>query len=296
MQPMLSPQDYRDVLVLSRQRSLKRAAAILAVDPSTAGRRLESIEARFGAPVFLRTRRGLEPTAEGARVVEAAAKIEEIELAFERELLARDPAKSGGLTITAAEWGVPLLTPIVVDLARSHPAIPLRLRIENQAVDLTRREADVALRVGRPTEAALAGRRIGVARYGLYAARDYLARSSRPRSLADLAAHEFSAFDHKHLRAENARWQAKLAGDARTVVVTNSMLSLVEAVRSGAGIAALPCVLADSHANLERVLPALATTERDLWIVFHRDLGKSRGVRAIVDALVAKIRPIFASR
>jgi len=291
---MLGPQDFRDVLIISREGSLKAAAIVLEIDASTMGRRLESIEARFGARLFMRTGRRLEPTPDAASVVAAAGKIEAVELAFQREMLAREPASVNRLTITCAEWGVPLLTPILVEVAARHSELRLHLRIENRALDLVRREADLALRIGRPVEKALVGRRIGVVRYGLYAAASYLEAHPPPRTVDDLEGHVFCALDHSVSRAPNVRWQAKLARDARLILQTNSMLSLVESVRAGGGLAVLPRVLGDVQPELVRVLPVVASVERDLWLVLHRDLRRSRAIRTVVDELVSGIRPLFA--
>lgn len=288
---MLEPQDFRDVLVIARERSLKHAARVLAVDPSTMGRRLDGIEQRFGARLFLRTAQGFDLTPEGNDVMRAAEKMEDVRLAFERELVAKDPTRAS-LTVTSAEWGIPVLTPVLLALGRRHPDVQLRLRVDNRALDLARREADLALRVGRPIEASLTGKRVGIATYGLYGATSYLARRP-PRALADLAQHPFVSLDETFAQAPHVRWQQQVAGDARVVLRTNSMLALVEAVRAGAGLGTLPTVIADRHTDVRRVLPELASIERDLWLVFHRDLQRSRTLRAIVDDLVAAIRPLF---
>ena len=291
---MLEPQDFRDVLVIARERSLKAAAGVLGMDPSTMGRRLDAIEGRMGSRLFLRTARGFELTPEGLEVFAAAEKLEAVQLDFERTLLARGPHGARGLTITAAEWSVSLLTPILAGLAREHPDTPLRLRVDNRALDLARREADVALRVGKPSEEALVGRRAGVVTYGLHASASYLRRNPPPRGASDVRRHVFCAMDGEYARTPHVAWQTALARDARTVFRTNSMLALVEAVRSGAGLATLPCALAEPVPELRRVLPELAAIERDLWLVFHRDLRSSRGLRALVDALLARVKPLFA--
>lgn len=287
---MLEPQDFRDVLVIARERSLKAAATVLSVDPSTMGRRLEGIEGRFGSRLFLRTARGFEATAEGLEVVATAEKMESLQLDFERNALARG---ARGLTITAAEWSVTLLTPILAELALVHPEMPLRLRVDSRALDLARREADIALRLGKPTEETLVGRRAGVVLYGLYGSASYLRRSPAPRDADDARRHTFCSMDADFARTPHVAWQTALAGGARTVLRTNSMLALVEAVRSGAGLATLPCTLAEKHPELRRVLPHLGSVERDLWLVFHRDLRASPGLRPLVDALLARVKPLF---
>lgn len=291
---MLDPQDYRDVLLIARARSLKGAAVASSVDPSTMGRRLDSIEARFGARLFLRSARGFEPTPDAIEVIALAEKMDALRIEFERALLARRAQGPNSLTITSAEWGAPMLTPIVAELAKAHPETQLVLRIENRTLDLTRREADIALRIGKPAEDTLAGRRVGVVAYGLYASVDYLAQHPAPRDIGEASRHLFCSLGDDLARTPHVRWQAAIARDARVVVRTNSMLALLEAVRIGAGLATLPCSLAERSPELRRVLPELASVERDLWIVFHRDLRASRGVRKIVDALVARVKPLFA--
>jgi DNA-binding transcriptional LysR family regulator len=175
----------------------------------------------------------------------------------------------------------------------AHPLIPLRLRIDSRALDLARREADLALRVGAPSEAALVGKRVGAVEYGLYGSRTYLRRHRAPEDLAGCAAHTFLALDHTFARAPHVLWQAALAPAARVAFQTNSMLALVEAARAGMGLTTLPRVLADRHRELRRVLPKRTSIERDLWLVFHRDLRRSPTVRALVDTLLAKVRPLF---
>jgi DNA-binding transcriptional LysR family regulator len=291
---MLDPQDYRDILVIARERSLKGAAQRLGVDPSTMGRRLESVEARFGARLFVRSRRGLSPSPDAHSALAAAEKLEEIQLGFERELLSRHPERANGVTVTAAEWSVPLLTPILGAIAGRHPEVALRLRVENRVLDLSRREADIALRVGRPDEPTLSGRRIGVARYGLFGSATYLRAHRAPKTRAEARTHTFSALDEQLSQTPHMRWQAALAGDARVVLRTNSLLALVEATRAGYGLATLPCALAARHDELVAVLPELEVVERDLWIVYHRDLRNSRRLRPLLDELVDHTRALFA--
>jgi DNA-binding transcriptional LysR family regulator len=111
----------------------------------------------------------------------------------ERELLSRHPERANGITVTAAEWSVPLLTPVLGAIAARHFEVTVRLRVENRVLDLSRREADVALRVGRPEEAAFSGRRIGVARYGLFGSAAYLRRQRAPRNRAEASSRSSNA-------------------------------------------------------------------------------------------------------
>jgi DNA-binding transcriptional LysR family regulator len=293
---MLDPGDYRDVLVISRERSLKGAAAQLGVDPSTMTRRLDAIEDRLGAKLFLRAKRGLEPTPDAAGVIRAAEAMEQAQLTFERELLTSRPGLANGLTLTAAEWSIPVLTPILCDLANSHREVPLRLRVDNRVLDLARREADVAIRVGRPTEEALTGRRLGSVAYGLFGSAAYLHKHGAPRSKAELGRHSFCSLDETLAQTPAMRWQRGLAGEAPVLFRTSSMLALVEAARAGCGLATLPLVLADRHPDLKRVLPDQNVVVRDVWLVFHRDLRGSRSLRPVLEALTRRVKPLFSQR
>jgi DNA-binding transcriptional LysR family regulator len=278
---MFEPNDLRDVLVVARARSLGEGARRLGIDASTMGRRLAALERKVGFALFLRSRTGLRLTAQGTKVAEAAEAVEARQIALEHELRGEDAALRGPLRISVAEWGAPLLTPALAELAGSAPLLALTLLVENRNVDLARGEADIALRVGRPTEQALVARPLGSIRYRAYGSGDYLGRRGTPSREAELDDHHFCELALPSRKLPHLRWQARLIRRRRVVLRTNSMLALIEATKSSAGLAVLPVALAQRYPELRSVLGEAAEVHNTLWMVFHESLRGSGPIRAI---------------
>src|SRR5215510_12588475 len=149
------------ILALVRKRTLAGAAEQLDIDLSTVFRRLNALEARLRVRLFDRSARGYQLTAAGERAASAAERVETELLALDREISGRDQQLSGVVRIAASETLSHAVLPrLFAAFHAVHPRIQLVLSIDNRMLDLARREADVALRVQRPTEASLFGRRL----------------------------------------------------------------------------------------------------------------------------------------
>src|SRR5262249_6253175 len=150
------------------------AARLLGVNATTVGRRLQSLEEAVGVPLFRRTRAGLLPTEEGTRLSAHAVRMEEEVLACQRAL--QGGGLDGPVRITSGDGVLAsLLVPALGELLRRHPQLQVELCGSSQHLDLSRREADVALRLSRPRERYLVCRRLGVAPFRLFASESYLA-------------------------------------------------------------------------------------------------------------------------
>jgi DNA-binding transcriptional LysR family regulator len=155
----------------------------------------------------------------------------------------------------------------------------LEVAVDQRIFDLTRREADLALRLGRPAEAGLVMRKVGEVAYGLYAARG---QPPTRRGKVDFEADPFVGFDESLASVPQERWLAKVAPSRRLVFRCNSSLSLLAAVRAGMGVAVLPCFVAATDPELVR-LEAPEPVHHELWILFHADLGRTPRVRAVIE-------------
>ena len=145
--------DFRYVLAIAREGGLAGAARVLAVNHSTVFRRLGALEAELGVALFERLPGGYRPTEPGERLVRAAERVEAEALAAERELTGRDARLTGRLRVTCSETlAYRLLTAELARFAELHPGIVVELAIDNRQLDLSRREADVALRATRPVK------------------------------------------------------------------------------------------------------------------------------------------------
>lgn len=275
--------DLRVFLAALRSRSHAGAARALRVAPTTVGRRIAALEASAGARLFARTPDGLAVTATGRALAAHAERVEAELQDAERTLQAADERPTGTVRITCGDgFAAHVLAPALPAFLATHPGLTVEIRADVRALDLTRGEADVALRLFRPREKSLVARRLGVERYGLYAAPAYLARRGTPRSARDLARQDLVLYDHTLDRMRTQAWFRQIAPDARVAVRASTTTTLHAACAAGAGIGLLTASVARGDARFARVLPALEPPANELWAVTHEDL---RAAARVVAAL-----------
>ncbi|HEY6099949.1 MAG TPA: LysR family transcriptional regulator, partial [Anaeromyxobacter sp.] len=275
----------RFFLALARTGSLSRAARALGVDRNTVARRVAALEEELGLPLYERGPQGWIRTAAGEELAQLASRVEEDVLALARHADARDPAVAGTVRLTTASHvAARLLAPAVPALRERHPGLVLELAVDQRPFDLTRREADLALRMGRPREVGLVTRKLSDVAFRLYASPAYLRR----RRTVDFANDAFLGFDESLAGAPQERWLARVAPDRRVVFRCNSTAALVEAAGAGVGVAVLPCFVADRDPGLVR-LEGPEPVAHELWLLVHGDLRRTPRVRAVIDWLDALI-------
>ncbi len=287
---MLDWDDLRYFLAIHRAGTLARAAAQLEINATTVGRRLSALEERVNARLFDRTPDGYAITSAGRDLLYRAERIESEALALEREVLGADQRLSGSVRVTATEMiATRFIMPHVPRLRAEHPEISLELECSNRHVSLTRREADIALRLSRPREENVVTRKLSDIPMALYASRAYLAANGTPadaeRSLAGHRALMFA--DARAFRVENAWLEPRLDG-ALIALRSDSVSSIFAATLADVGIALLPCAAADSEPDLVRLPTATAPEPREIWQTVHEDLQKNARVRAVM-AFLAEI-------
>jgi len=272
--------DYRFFLALCRKGSAARAARDLRVDPTTVRRRLAAMEEALGARLAHRGSARLALTEAGERLLARARALEDTMAAIEREVGAADDKLAGAVRFTAGEAFVSLLVaPALPAFRARYPDIRVELVADNQRLDLTRREADLALRLVRPTDDSLVARKVATLEFGVYGATAYLDRTDRPRGEKDLARHAWVGFDASLERTPETRWL--LERDVTFAIRANSPVAVYAATAAGNGLAAIASFFAARYPQLERVLPDVALPSRDVWLVTHRDLARSARVRAL---------------
>jgi DNA-binding transcriptional LysR family regulator len=270
--------DLRVFLDVHRLGSHKRAARQLGIDPTTVGRRIAALESALGARLFLRTPERLQATPAGLKLLPHAQRMDAEALEAERALLAADTRLEGSLRVTAPDGFVHyVLLPALAEFRRQHPRLAIDLRADTRILDLSRREADVAVRLVRPKGPALVARRLGEMRLSLFASQPYIDRRGAPRTLAALAAHDFIGFDASVDDLPQTRWLRRALPDPRYVVRATSTTVQVLACVEGHGIALLPLFIAAREPRLRRLMPRLVGPAREMWGVTHADLrGNAR--------------------
>jgi DNA-binding transcriptional LysR family regulator len=183
-----------------------------------------------------------------------------------------------------------LLAPAVPELRARHPALRLEITADQRAFDLSRREADLALRMGRPRDAGLVIRKLSDVAHRVYAAKgSEAARRGEP----DFAHDDFIGFDETLAGTPQERWLSKVAPGRRVVFCCNNTSTLLAATGLGVGLAVLPCFAADREPGLV-CLGGPEPVNHELWLVVHGDLRRTPRVKAIIewlDAIVARERP-----
>jgi DNA-binding transcriptional LysR family regulator len=273
--------DLRVFLAVHRTRSHAAAGRQLRVAPTTIGRRIAALEAAIGSRLFTRRPEGLVGTAAAAALAARAERVEAELLDAERELSGADARPTGTVRITCGDgFATFVLAPALPGFLATHPGLVVEVLADVRALDLTRGEADVALRNFRPRERSLVARRLGLERTALYAATAYLSRRGRPRSARDLAAHDLVLYDRTLDRQRGQAWLRQVAGQSRVAVRANSTTMLYAACAGGAGIALLSSAFVRGDPRLEQVLPSMAPPPLELWAVTHGDLRSTARVAA----------------
>jgi DNA-binding transcriptional LysR family regulator len=280
---MIDWEDIRHFLAVAQSGTLSGAARNLKVDHATVSRRLAALEAALDVRLVDRLPRSCRLTTVGRQVLEQAKDMEAGADGIARLAKAAHAPLVGRVTLSAPPV---LVTHLLVEqLARfraEYPDIRLSLLSQGQQISLSRREADVAVRLVRPDEAASVRRKVGAMAFGLYAHRSYA-------HLATPERWQFIAFDQNYAEMPQQRWLFGIAGDRPVACELNHIGEHLIAVRAGVGVAGLPCFLADGERDLVRIHENVPSFARDIWVVVHRDLRKTPAVRAVMDFVAAVI-------
>lgn len=281
--------DIRVFLAIAREGQILGAGRRLGLNHATVARRLSALEDAMGARLFLRRTNGCDLTAEGEALLARAEAMESAALNARADIGDTDAALSGLVRIGAPDgFGVGFLAPRLGLLRARHPDLTIQLVPVPRSFSLSRREADIAITVARPTEGRLVARKLTDYRLGLYGARDYLAARGMPESVGQLAGHSLIGYVEDLIFAPSLDFSREMWKDWRSGIEISSAVGQTEAVRAGAGIGILHDFLARRHAELVPVLPELGII-RNYWTVVHEDLRAIRRVGVVADFIAAEV-------
>lgn len=279
---MIAWDDFRLVQAVAETRSLVAAADSLAVNHSTVFRRLGALERQLGTRLFERSRNGYAPTPTGEEMVRLAERMSEEIAAVERRITGQDLRPSGELRITTNDTLlVHLMTPVLASFRRSFPEIQLDVVVSNQSLNLTKRDADVALRASDRPGDTLVGRRLATIAWGIYGRSD--AVGTNAFDPARMRHHEWVGFSDALAGIRPAKWLREQAGEERIGYRVNTVLGLAEAAAAGIGFAVLPCFIGSITPGLTRLSDPLPELDSGLWMLTHPDLRTTARVRAFMD-------------
>jgi DNA-binding transcriptional LysR family regulator len=279
---MLSWDDFRYVKAIADTRTLAGAATELSVNHSTVFRRLALIEQQLGSRLFERSRSGYALTPCGEEMVRLAERMGEDIVAFERQVTGHDLRPSGELRVTTNDTVlVHLMTSVFAGFRRTYPEIVLDVVVSNQALNLSKRDADVAVRAtDRPPE-ALIGRRAASIAWAVFGAAADVPETFDAETDARNAMWVGFAENLANLKA--AKWLKERAAPERIVYRINTVLGLAEAASAGIGLALLPCFIGAATPGLTRLTTPLPDLANGIWLLTHADLRQTARVRAFMD-------------
>jgi DNA-binding transcriptional LysR family regulator len=287
---------YRSFLAVMREGSLSAAARALGMTQPSLGRHMRQLETELGASLFARSPQGVTPTENAHELVPHAQAMAAASAALRRTASASNHEIRGVVRLTCSEVvGAEVLPPMLAAFRRQHPGIVIELSLSNQSEDLLRKDADIAVRMLRPSQAALVARRIGGIPLGLHARRSYLKTYGRPLTVTDLQQHALIGFDRETpaLRALRSRLPFSREDFA---LRTDNDLAQLAAIRAGFGIGICQCPIARRDRQLVHLLPDAFALELDTWLVMHEDLRASRRVRLLYDHLVRALGAYVGGR
>jgi DNA-binding transcriptional LysR family regulator len=276
----MSWDDLRYVLAVARHSSLSGAARALGVNHSTVFRRIGAIEDRLKVRLFERLSSGYVPTPAGQEVFATAEEVESEMTALERRITGTDLRLSGTIRLTTTETLAYCFLPTHLGAFRKrHPSIELELVVTNQTLNLTKRDADLAIRPTNTPPKALIGQRVATVAFAIYAVKDYVADHS---GKADLSEVEWVGWDEARSAITMANWLKQTYPTIKPIYRVDSMVAMLAAVRAGAGVAALPCVAGDGMPDLQRIGGVLPGLSNGLWLLTHPDLRHNARIRAFM--------------
>jgi DNA-binding transcriptional LysR family regulator len=268
--------DLRYVLMVGRAGTLAAAARRLGVNQTTVARRLAAAEAALRARLFERKDGMLHPTKAGEATIVRAAQVEQEFLALDRGIGGADAVAAGTVRLTA----VPILTnrlliPALPGLFAQYPRLRIEIVAEPRNLSLTRREADIAVRLARPEAGTALARRVGRLDYAVY--------GPRRRSAGTLP---WITYEEGLGHLPQARWMAAAAQDGEPApLLVNDAEAIVHAVCAGIGKSLLPCFVGEREPRMRRLGRGVVLS-REIWLLVHRDLRPQARIAAVLDWLM----------
>ena len=281
---------YRSFLGVLRFGSLSAAARELGLTQPTLGRHIVALEKSLGAKLFTRAPHGLLPMPAARELAPHAEAMEAAAAALIRAASGKADEPRGIVRLTASHMiGAEVLPPILTEFHARNRGIAIELALSNRNQDLLRRDADIAVRMIRPTQGALIARRIGKVAIGLYAHRRYLTRHGTPRNIADLATHAIIGFDKDEASIHALRAGVPAITREIFALRTDDEHAQLGALRAGFGIGGCQVGIAAREPDLVPVLADEIGFALDMWLVAHEELRASRRVRLLYDHLAAAL-------
>lgn len=282
-------------LAVAETGSLSAAARRLGTSQPTVGRQVQQLEAQLGVTLFARQARGMALTAEGTQMLPPARHMAEAAGALTLVAAKSDARLEGTVRITASRLASHLiLPPILAELRQIAPRIDIELVPSDVSQNLLFREADIAVRMYRPTQLDMVTRHIGDVAMTVCAATSYLERRGRPRTVADLAQHDLIGFDRDTLILDGMRAMGLQAKREDFAVRCDDQVVYWQLLRAGCGIGFTQRGPVLDDPALEVLLPDLPMPQLPIWLTVHEHLRHTPRISRVWDHLAAGLSRVIS--
>jgi len=275
------------ILAVCREGTLSGAARVLGVNHSTVFRRIGVIEEKVGTRLFERLATGYVMTDAAEAILEAGERIENEVHRLSRKLIGRDYQLNGIIRLAVPDALLShILMKHLAGFTKLYPQIQIELEVSNSYLNLTKREADIAIRVTESPPENLVGRKICTIGATIYAMTE-IAQNFQSANLETIS---WVMPDEVLARLPVTKWLQQYYPAASVILRCNTLLGMYDAVKNGLGVAALPCFLADTDKKLQRLLPLQTELASELWMLTHQDLKRTARVKAFMDYFSAVLQ------
>ena len=283
--------DLRYFLAVADEGSTLAAARTLRVSQTTVARRIAALEESLGLTLFEKRQAGYVLTPAGEGLIDRARQVEAATDSFAEASAALLRDTTGVVRVTTQEiFANTLLAPILRELHERHPEIVIEIDTQQELLDLGAGEADISLRsTAGNAPAGIVGRSLCIDDWTLYCSRDYAERHGVPRTREELLQHAIIGGGGGKLWLHYEKWLRSLGLEGRIAMHHATSTGLLMAVRSGLGIAVLPCAVADGEPDLVRCIPPRADHQRRLWLLTHERVRQTPRVRKAIDFLYERL-------
>lgn len=288
---MLDWNDLRYLVAVADQGSTLKAGKVLRVSQTTVARRVAALEEELGLSLFDRRAAGYALTPDGEALLRHARQVAASADQFAQVAASRTRNLSGVVRLTTQEiFANTLLGPMLRELHEQHPEIVIELDTQQELLDLGDGQADIALRsTGQDQSAGLVGRRLCIDDWTLYCSREYAATHGVPRTRADLKQHAIIGGGGGKLWLHYEAWLRSLGLEDQVAMHHATSTGLLSGVRSGFGLAVLPCIVADADPDLIRCIPPRDDHQRSMWLLTHDRVRNMPRVRTVIDFLYERL-------
>jgi DNA-binding transcriptional LysR family regulator len=293
--------DLKYFVAIARSGSTLAAAKALRLSQSTVHRRLEELERQLGQQLVIRHPTGYRLTELGEDLRSYAERVEQTVADFERRASAWGKDVRGTVKVTCPdEVGSRVLASGLIDkFNERYPALRVEFVMSDRNLDLAKGQADIAIRGVAPTDDTLIGRKIADSSWAVYASKSYVERYGGIKRPEDIDGHAIVLFDGKMRDHRSARWLRSVAPNARITARANNLPAMLSAVKSGAGLAAMPVIVGEKDEALVRVLGPVQDIATPFFLLMHEDMKRTPRVRAFFDFMIdemPRLRPLLSGK